>query len=182
MCWWFFSQAVAGYAQMCRVEVKLTLFLPFCFCLKLVSVPEFALCVFASSSKWIKKTEWLAGPLCSRQKELANKKEQIPPTEKIYWNPSARFCSADAPRKTGQIIIISLKSHVDTKGSIAVCAVLLYNRIPRFLSEISFLLVKIHIARQCFWKYCVYKDTWYFSWGLSQYTELFCLVLFFFFF
>lgn len=75
----------------------------------------------------------MAGPLYRSQKEWANEKEQILPTEKIYWNPSLGFYSADAPRKTGQIIIINLKSHIDTGRSIAVYAVLLYNRILRFL-------------------------------------------------
>lgn len=78
----------------------------------------------------------MAGPLYGSQKGWANRKEKLPPMEKIYWNPSLRFCSADAPKKTDKIIIINLKSHVDAEGSIALYAMLLYKIVLRFLGEI----------------------------------------------
>lgn len=138
------SQAVAGHARMHSVQVKVSLLLPFWFFLKLVSVPEFALSVLASSSKWIKVTESLARPLYSSQKEWINEKEQILPTERICWNPSLGLWSANAPRKTGEIIISNLKSHIDTKKHCCLSfAAVQYN--PKgfgwnfiFVSEVAF--------------------------------------------
>lgn len=134
--------------------------------------------MFASSCKWIKATESLGRPLCSSQKEWINKKEQILPNDIICW-PSLELWSANAPRKTGEIIISNLKSHIDTKGSTAVCVVLLYNIILRALGEISLLVSEVAFCEVVFLKVLSVKDTWYFSWGCYQYTaltELFCLI------
>lgn len=126
------SQTVAVPAQRCTTKAKLVFFLLFFFYLSLFQFQNL-LCVCQSTQM---SREVMAGPPRSSQKEQANKKEQILLTKKIHWDSFLGFCSGTVLKKTGQIITINLKSHVNTKGSIAVYAVLLYNIILRFLGEI----------------------------------------------
>lgn len=140
----FCCQAVVGHAQMHSVQVKFSLPLPFWFCLKLVSVPVFALSVFTSLCKWIKATESLGRPLHSAQKERFNKKEQIVPTEIICWTALGLW-SANASRKTSEIIISNLKKSYLYKVDhwCLCCAAVQYN--PK--GEISLLLVNLDFVR-----------------------------------